>query len=73
MFDVFKHILSEAPAADVAPIRHGHWVVTDHTEYYIEAKCSVCGVEGIFHRPWKKSEYCPRCGAKLDEEMEANE
>ena len=58
---------------DVAPVRHGHWVVNDHTEYYIDAKCSVCSAEGIFHRPWRKSNYCPRCGAKLDEEMETNE
>lgn len=57
------------------PVRHGHWMV--HTdkwasgdEYFGYAECSECGdmfyaVETIGIKPiW---DYCPSCGAKMDE------
>ena len=51
----FKGTLGRIPAADVAPVVHGRWVYG--------CQCSVCGDR---HRPYYN--YCPNCGAKMDEE-----
>lgn len=47
-----KHI----PAADVAPVKHGHWVSNTHTDTAI---CSEC--KGVFT---DETNFCPNCGAK---------
>ena len=60
------------PAADVAPVRHGHWFsLTDCSNAGVY--CSVCN-----KKVWKedyawcnrknklRSNYCPNCGAKMD-------
>lgn len=51
-------IISEIPAADVAPVVHGAWQVTDRFK-----ACSVCGYAFARLLPDK---YCPHCGAKMD-------
>lgn len=61
-----------APAADVAEVRHGRWVVHfDHFAPY--QKCSVCG----FEIPLVATEneggmclykHCPECTARMDKE-----
>ena len=45
------------PAADVAPVVHGAWQVTDRFK-----ACSVCGYAFARLLPDK---YCPHCGAKM--------
>ncbi len=58
---VFRHI-HNAPAADVAPVRHGRWEVI---EGMIEnAVCSNCGRH--FQSYYEAYHYCPNCGAKMD-------
>ena len=53
--------LREFPTADVEPVRHGHWVKSDFGDGIFE--CSNCHKTG-----WgKKFQYCPACGAKMDE------
>lgn len=51
----------KAPAADVAPVRHGTWNNLDG--YKTRKACSVCGWDvpeyGKFYS------YCPNCGAKM--------
>ena len=59
---VFRHI-HNAPAADVAPIRHGRWECSK--------PCPVCGEDrfkGLDADIWADWEppYCPNCGAKMD-------
>lgn len=55
------------PAADVAPVRHGHWTGTEYDGYadgnpvYTMFECSECGVEY-----GQEEHYCPWCGAKMD-------
>lgn len=44
--------------ADVAPVVHGAWQVTDRFK-----ACSVCGYAFARLLPDK---YCPHCGAKMD-------
>lgn len=68
-----EDIMSDIPAADVAPVVHGRWLPEDHkdkvsqTEYhsYIWYHCSECGRRLIGYRdPWE-APYC-HCGAKMD-------
>ena len=59
-------IISEIPAADVAPVVHGRWSDAGFGELPKHAPygwaCSVCG--GIsFNNEYV---YCPNCGAKMD-------
>lgn len=56
--------LAGIPAADVAQVVHGHWIRQD--ESFTRYKCSnpECGVENFSGF----ENYCPNCGAKMDEE-----
>lgn len=69
---VYKEIL-DYPAADVAPVRHGRWVIKRDamgTEYTI---CNACGLgfynensAGFERLDLRNCGYCPGCGAKMD-------
>lgn len=51
----------KAPAADVAPVRHGKWMPF-HAEFAGDIQyCSVCEI-GFAGR----TAYCPHCGAVMD-------
>ena len=54
------------PAADVAPVRHGRWGT--HSDRPDSLICSVCncGFDMWKHDPHN---YCPNCGAKMDDEL----
>lgn len=49
---------------DVAPVVHAHWINGE--------ECSECGGLALMDYDGKahiiQSEYCPHCGAKMDEE-----
>lgn len=49
-----------AKTADVAPVRHGHWIVR-HKGMNNWVDCSECGTVGSPH--WK---CCPVCEVKMD-------
>ena len=56
------------PAADVAPVVHGRWVLLD--ECYNEGVyCSACHKK-VYKKCYAnqkiKSKFCPHCGAKMD-------
>ena len=58
--------LEAFPTADVAPVRHGHWIDWGgfgslYNGFIPEYKCSVCN--SILH---SKRSYCGNCGAKMD-------
>ena len=61
-----KYLVLDAPAADVAPVVHGHW-----KEYEVFPlapslngyPCSVCGWH--LGATMFASNYCPNCGAKM--------
>ena len=57
--------IDKIPAADVAPVVHGHWIRQD--ESFTRFKCSnpECGIENCSGF----ENYCPNCGAKMDEEV----
>ena len=62
-------IIDSQPTAEV--IKRGRWIIdrkfgNDVMSDEQMVICSVCG-KGIF---WGKQNYCPNCGAKMDEECE---
>lgn len=61
--DGWKKDFSAIPAADVAPVRHGRWLIDS-----VGVKCSCCGLHD-------ESEciYCPNCGATMDRERKDDE
>ena len=63
--------LKKAPTIEAKPIVHAHWVTEQEAEeinrYDLTYCCSACG-----HCDWDCTEsegfeYCPNCGAKMDE------
>lgn len=54
------YVINDVPTADVQEVRHGRWIET-RPGY---CQCSLCK-RGICCS-WFKSEYCERCGAKMD-------
>ena len=57
-----KQCVDGKPAADVAPVRHGRWIVFD-SENPESKECTACGY--LFSRI-HPSNYCPYCGALMD-------
>ena len=62
----FEAAILKIQAADVAPVRHGHWI--DKGEYGV---CTECGgrsgtqYDGVEPIPLM-TQFCPNCGAKMD-------
>lgn len=58
----------DIPAADVAPVKHGHWIA-EYDCGYITPHCSECGETALTKEEtsydYVYSSYCPHCGAKL--------
>lgn len=79
---VIEENIERLPAADVAPVVHAQWVITDEanvckplsdvnvkTRNYLEhdCECSNCGfICGIGVGQIKQAKYCPKCGARMD-------
>lgn len=66
-------MVKKIPTEDVEPVAHGRWVkereIGNHfmgsgTNFH----CSVCGRKAG-HNQVKAYHYCPRCGAKMEEEL----
>lgn len=62
----FETLINSVPAADVAPVVHGHLSSTGEDELYCDfGDCSICGKDNPMY-----SKYCWFCGAKFDKEAE---
>lgn len=61
-------LIYEAPTADVQPVKRGKDVCDSITDRHCEFKCSLCGEEML--EVWCDNEfnYCPFCGALMQEE-----
>lgn len=78
----FIIIPKDTPAADVAPVVHGRWIYNPNgMDWNLGAwQCSVCKCNNNNlpgndkHNPYifQGSNYCPNCGAKMDEEENDN-
>ena len=64
---VLTHI-QQAPAADVAEVRHGRWVYGEDDNI----QCSICGHDAYTEGDYRqvKTNYCPNCGARMGKEDE---
>lgn len=58
-------MIADFPVEDVAPVVHGHW---SFGLSILSGKCSVCGCR---YEDVDKFDYCPSCGAKMDEGRKA--
>ena len=67
--NILGEIADEVPAADVAPVVHGHWDKPTKPFPYWDWKCSVCGCEEYRQMDsqghYRIMKYCPNCGAKM--------
>ena len=63
-----KFDIESFPTADVVPVVHGRWISKNHHGYEWVFVCSNCGY------PFNdRSNYCPNCGAKMNESEDKNE
>ena len=59
-----ESMLSNLPAADVAPVVHGKWERLNSTQKHY---CSECGMDFDLYACIRKLfNYCPYCAAKMD-------
>lgn len=54
----------ESLDADVAPVRHGHWIKISPAGIY---ECSECG-KNVMTSDIEAYEYCHGCGARMDDD-----
>lgn len=66
--------INDEPATDVQEVKHGRWIGKPISGYS-DCKCSVCNA--VFNinfcngTSWYK--YCPKCGAKMDDDKNERE
>lgn len=56
--------IDEAPAADVAPVVHGEWILK-HVGAGHYWECSSCHKNPCIYMT-ENTKFCPNCGAKMD-------
>lgn len=67
-----RETISNFPAADVAPVRHGTWITWEEAANFIPSphrhECSVChdAAQVLVNGVELLSDYCPNCGARMD-------
>ena len=64
----------EFPSADVAPVRHGRWIMKKTSAGASYTICSHCNASVKYNDEYgtaimnlKGANYCPNCGAKMEE------
>lgn len=62
--DAMKSFIKNRPAADVAQVVHGEWILRHiGAGHYWE--CSVCHTNPCIYVT-EHTKFCPNCGAKMD-------
>lgn len=58
--------LDNAPTVEER--KTGEWIEKPKEEYqtFDECVCSNCGVVEYFNNGWKRFNYCPNCGARME-------
>lgn len=71
-FNDICEMLKSAPTIDAEPVVHAHWIERiTYERGKSDYVCSACNYEKNFYQvllPFVN--YCPHCGAKMDEEAE---
>ena len=68
------HAAQSEMVQTVEPVRRGKWIVSPREEWetFDECICSVCNTVEYFNVGWKRFNYCPNCGARMENEKETN-
>lgn len=68
-----KQVIDNIPTADVAPVVHSRWIAVNNPNFSpFDNSCEfiyLCNNCGNGNGMSKNSNYCPVCGAKMDEEV----
>lgn len=67
--EALKMLLNKIETAPTVEERKvGKWIEKLKEEYqtFCECVCSNCGVVEYFNNGWKRFNYCPVCGAKME-------
>ena len=63
----------DAPAADVAPVQHGRWIMKKTSAGASYTVCSYCNASVKYNDEYgtvimnlNGANYCPNCGAKME-------
>ena len=72
-FDDAMSAVDSVSAVDAEPVRHGKWLKPSRMlppEHHDKKRCSVCANFALHDRLGRvrPSNYCPSCGAKMQEE-----
>ena len=59
----YIYMIEDMPAADVAPVRHGRWIIDSAGG---KIACSDCGCIYLGHNGGLPPNYCPNCGCRMD-------
>ena len=75
--DEVSELIDNMPTADVAEVRHGHWIrgrkicdIPNDSDY--EWECSECYHTDV-HNAKVQVDYCWHCGAKMDGEEQEHD
>ena len=64
----FEAEILNIQAADVEPVRHGHWIEKEKYTFGVMCDCSICDNRILdTGHSWN---YCPNCGCRMDEEVD---
>ena len=67
----FADMISNATTVDAAPVRHGRWELVEYQCTPLDTdQTLVCTECGFAHQNDDWYNYCPNCGAKMDEVSE---
>lgn len=61
--------VDDSPTVDAEPVRHGHWIEIIE-DGKMKRVTSCCGDDQTKLTVWYKPDYCPNCGAKMEEVSE---
>lgn len=68
--EIFRQRVEMAPTIDAAPVVHGHWEKSiDELGIDRGWVCSCCK-SSVYQMTYEPYEYCPHCGARMDQEVE---
>lgn len=68
--DYIRGKLEAMPVADVAPVRHGEWIVCGDGDN-VPWMCSHCGKTTASKYKMMYGKYCPNCGIRMDGDKNA--
>lgn len=60
-----RNVLLSVPAADVAPVAHGHWEWLGPNSLVAGCMCGTCSACKVRSQYIVNTAICPNCGAKM--------